>query len=213
VPITDNERDAPPEMERVMRPFRRRRGDRSERGAVAVEMAIVTPLLVLLIFGIIEFGLFFRESLTIASAVTSAARTGATMGTRAEADLAILQALEAGLYDQVDTSVIISVEIFEANPVTGDRTGFYDRYEYVPTNVTCKWFPCPDPDVDGAVGSWTPDVRDTTLKPGGGGLDVLGIELTYHHSTITKMIPVIDGDFTERALVRLEPALFGSSDD
>ena len=62
-----------------------------------------------------------------------------------------------------------------------------------------------------AAGS--PDVRDTTLEPGGGGLDVLGIELTYHHSTITKMIPVIDGDFTERALVRLEPALFGASDD
>lgn len=47
-------------------------------------MAIVLPLL---FFGIVEYGKLFREKLTIASAATSAARTGATMGTRAEADL------------------------------------------------------------------------------------------------------------------------------
>jgi Flp pilus assembly protein TadG len=70
-----------------------------ERGAALVEMAILLPLLIVLVFGIIEYGLLFKEKLTIAAAATSSARTGATMGTRAEADFAILQALEAGLYD------------------------------------------------------------------------------------------------------------------
>jgi len=50
-----------------------------ERGAVMVEMAVVLPLLLLLILGAIEFGLLFHERLTIASATSSAARTGATM--------------------------------------------------------------------------------------------------------------------------------------
>ncbi len=116
--------------------FGRIRKDQSERGASAVEFAIVLPVLILLIFGIIEFGLYFRESLTIASAAASAARTGATMGTRDEADNAILQALEAGLYNQVDSSVLISVEIYEARPVDGVPTGPSDFYTFVPSNVT-----------------------------------------------------------------------------
>ncbi|MGB5657541.1 MAG: TadE/TadG family type IV pilus assembly protein, partial [Acidimicrobiia bacterium] len=93
-----------------------------ERGAVMVEMALILPLLLLLVIGSIEFGLLFHERLTIASAASSAARTGATMGIRDEADYAILQALEAGLYDQVDTSVIIRVDIFRADPITGQKT-------------------------------------------------------------------------------------------
>lgn len=47
----------------------RRRGS---RGAVAVEAALITPLLMLLLFGIVEFGLLFKDYL----AVTSASRAG-----------------------------------------------------------------------------------------------------------------------------------------
>ncbi len=185
-----------------------------ERGAAIVEMAIVLPLLIVLVFGIVEYGLLFKEKLTIASAATSAARTGATMGTRAEADIAILRALEAGLYDQVDASVLISVDIFKANPVTGAKTTFLNRYIYNPA-VSCKWVPCPDPTpgpaVYGSPSDWgNPSVRDTTLDPGGGGLDVLGIEVVYHHSAVTGMIPGIERDLTELARVRLEPDVFGT---
>jgi Flp pilus assembly protein TadG len=69
---------------------RRLQGRLGERGAALVEMAMVLPLLVLLVFGIVEYGLLFKEKLTIAAAATSSARTGATMGARAEADFAIL---------------------------------------------------------------------------------------------------------------------------
>jgi Flp pilus assembly protein TadG len=51
---------------------RRRRG---EKGAVAIEAAILTPLLLLLVFGIIEFGMLFKDWL----AVTSSVRAGARM--------------------------------------------------------------------------------------------------------------------------------------
>jgi len=191
-----------------------RRPKKRERGAALVEMAVVLPLLMLLIFGIIEFGLLFRERLTIASAASSSARTGATMGTRPDADLAILQALEAGLYNQADPSVLIRVDIFLANPVTGQKTGSYNRYTYVSTNVSCKWDPCPDPSLGpvtyGTPSLWgDPIVRNVTLDPNGTGLDVLGVEIVYHHSAITNLIPLIERDITERALVRLEPNVFG----
>jgi len=91
-----------------------------ERGAVMVEMALVLPLLLLPIVGSFEFGLLFHERLNIAS---SAARTGATMGDRDEADYAILQALEAGLYEQVDTSVIIRSRDLPGQPDHRDEAG------------------------------------------------------------------------------------------
>jgi Flp pilus assembly protein TadG len=182
-----------------------------ERGAVMVEMAVILPLLLLLVIGAIEFGLLFHERLTIASAASSAARTGATMGIRDEADYAILQALEAGLYDQVDTSVIIRVDIFKADPITGQKTGNYDRYLYQPLATTCKWSPCPDVAEDGPVGTWVPASRDTTLDEGGGGLDVLGVEIIYHHTAVSGFIPGMDRDLTERALVRLEPGVIEAS--
>ena len=46
--------------------------ERSERGAAAVEFALVMPLLLLLVFGIVEFGLIMNRQIT----VTHAAREG-----------------------------------------------------------------------------------------------------------------------------------------
>jgi hypothetical protein len=82
--------------------------------------------------------------------------------------------------------------------------------------VTCKWNPCPDPALGpvtyGNPSDWgDPAGRDTTLDPGGGGLDVLGVEVFYHHTAVTNMIPGVDRDLSERALVRLEPDAFGNA--
>jgi Flp pilus assembly protein TadG len=49
---------------------------RSERGAELIEFAIVVPILLLLIAGIIDFGMMFRTY----EAVTNAAREGARVG-------------------------------------------------------------------------------------------------------------------------------------
>lgn len=51
-----------------------RRGD---RGAAAVEFALVLPILVLLIFGIVDFGRLLRAQITITEAAREAARASA----------------------------------------------------------------------------------------------------------------------------------------
>ena len=51
----------------------RRRG---ESGAAAVEMALVTPFLVVLVFGIIAFGIVFAQQLALGNAARQAARYG-----------------------------------------------------------------------------------------------------------------------------------------
>ncbi len=71
--------------------------DGSERGAVLVEAAFVFPVFILLLFGMIEFGFVFKDSLTLSSMVQAGVRAGAEAGQRAEpsADYEILSALEA----------------------------------------------------------------------------------------------------------------------
>jgi len=190
-----------------------KRQRRGERGAAMVEMAVILPLLLLLVIGILEYGLLFGEKLTIAAATSSATRTGATMGQEDTADIRMLEALEAGLYDQVDAGVLISVEIFRAVAVDGTKTADINTYDYFPSDLTCKWDPCPLPGHPrfGYGGSWWPEYRNTTLFPGGGGLDVLGIEVTYFHTSITDLIPGVERAFHERALIRLEPDTFGTA--
>jgi hypothetical protein len=57
----------------------RRRRRRSERGAVAVEAALVVPILAMMLFGIIEVTMLVRDDL----ALTSASRTGARVASAA----------------------------------------------------------------------------------------------------------------------------------
>lgn len=48
---------------------------RSERGAVAVEFALVLPILVALLLGIVEFGRAYNAQVTVTHAAREAART------------------------------------------------------------------------------------------------------------------------------------------
>jgi hypothetical protein len=50
----------------------------SDTGASAIEFALVVPILLLLVFGIIEFGLVMRDYLSVASSVRVGARIAAT---------------------------------------------------------------------------------------------------------------------------------------
>lgn len=56
----------------------RPRRHRSERGAAAVEFALVLPMLVMLLFGIVTSGLAYSESIGVTNAVREGARLGST---------------------------------------------------------------------------------------------------------------------------------------
>jgi Flp pilus assembly protein TadG len=53
-----------------------RRTRRSARGSAAVEFALLVPLLFLILFGIIDYGLWFNDSLSVRQGVREAARQG-----------------------------------------------------------------------------------------------------------------------------------------
>lgn len=58
---------------------RRRRGRRAQRGVAAVEFALVLPVLLILLFGIIEMGLFLYDKAVITNASREGARAGVVL--------------------------------------------------------------------------------------------------------------------------------------
>ena len=54
----------------------RQRSGSPDAGAAAVEFALVVPVLLLILFGIVDYGLFFNNSLSVKQGVREAARQG-----------------------------------------------------------------------------------------------------------------------------------------
>jgi Flp pilus assembly protein TadG len=87
-----------------------------DRGAAAVEMALVLPLLLMLVFGIIDFGRVLNKQISVTAAAQEAARVVSFGGTedernaRAEAiagtDIVVTgDACSAGLTGDADVTV------------------------------------------------------------------------------------------------------------
>ena len=177
-----------------------------ERGAVALEMAIVVPVLILMAFGMLEFGIAFKERLQYSHAVNQATRNATVMGTDQYADIEILNALEAGLNG--DLGDVDHVDIFKA-----DSTGAPTVWgRYVPDSGTCGWNPCPDPDEGsptyGSPANYKPCNRDIVLDAG--GIDTIGVQVQYQHVWITGVLPLSTQTWHETARARMEPDLFGN---
>ena len=66
--------------------LRARRQARQDDGAAAVEFGLIAPVLVLLVFGIMSFGILFAQSLALSNAARQGARFG-SVGSRTCADM------------------------------------------------------------------------------------------------------------------------------
>lgn len=85
---------------------RRRRATSSPDGAAVVEFALILPLLLLLLVGIIEFGFAWYRNQTLEAAAREGARTASVGGTLSEIGDAVEAAV--GLADPSDLSVAVS---------------------------------------------------------------------------------------------------------
>jgi TadE-like protein len=184
----------------------------TERGATLVEFAVLAPLLILLLFGIVEMGLALRDQLTVANSVSGAARIGSVVGNQPEADIAVLDAVEAGLVGGLDADVITKVIIYKAN-LDGSSSGLEDHYTYDPSDPTCPWSPCPDPVHPsfggyGSPSSYPPSGRIDTLPDP----DIIGVRVEYQHNWATTVLPFMQtpAAWDADARMRLEPDVSGT---
>ena len=61
--------------------MRMRQGGRDQQGQAMVEFVIVAPILLLLVFGIIQFGIYFNNQVALTDAVRAGARQAAVSRT------------------------------------------------------------------------------------------------------------------------------------
>ncbi len=201
--------------------FRGLRSD--ESGSSMVEFAITATLLFMLLFGIVEFGLAFRDRLTIGNASQTAARVGTAVGDDPQADYIMLQALEQTLSNLPSSGVgIVEYVLFYESDINGDPTSPCPgagcmRYDYDYDDgpgPNCDWDPCPDIDSGGAYnGTWVPGDRDVKV----GSLDVLGVSIVFSHDWITNgLVPLPDVScdappgncWVDTTTMRMEPQQF-----
>lgn len=170
-----------------------------DRGAAAVEAAIMVPLLVFITFGMLEFGLYWQQSHTYNEGARAAARIGATLAREPDYHLDMIAALE-GKMEGLPVDSVQRVTIYKADPDTGDPiTGDVDtcsvdcyRFTY---NETTEIFSL----VNGP--EWAP--LDQAACGGEGHTDYIGVHVQGVYTSLTGMIG--DRTIREETILRLEP--------
>jgi Flp pilus assembly pilin Flp len=182
--------------------------DRNERGATIVEAAIVYGLLFLALFAVIEFGLGFKNWLSVSHAAREGARAGATYGSNPRADIQILNDV-AGTLAAASIADGLVVRIFE--PGGQSTTYTYsppgDCSDNSPGNILvgcCEWTPCPEPFRDSyTVPNWNPANRDDSAP----FTDRIAVEVQFTHVWVTGFFSP-DADFTTVTDFAIEPQVF-----
>jgi hypothetical protein len=178
----------------------RDRSARCDSGAVAVEAALITPVLLLLIFGIVELSLLLRDDLAVSSAVRAGARTGSSLprfddGTTDFAQQAADQvARSADALDLANVSLTIYAANQAGEPASGgtadscsDRCVHF-RYDSASLSFVRNG------------GSWA--ASSINACPGDPDQDAIGVYISYPHQ-----LAVLGGTFTltDRAVMAFEP--------
>lgn len=180
------------------RPEKRRRRTDDDRGSVAVEAALVIPALLLLIVGLLEFGLAFKDQLGITSAVRAGARIAAAEPRYANfaTDAAAAVAKEGSA---VDFSGVQALWVYQADS-TGHPEGAGGTFGSCTTNcVKFVWSAGTKAFVQSG-GSWPATSQDACQ----GQQDSLGVYLQLKHTGVTNLIFSSLG-LDSYTVMRLEP--------
>lgn len=168
----------------------------TERGATLVEAAIVVPLFFLLVFGLIEFGLGFKDWLSLNHGAREGARVSVAAADDIRADQLALEALEDGLVGNM-IDAVDRVEIADADDDT-----LVNTYLPAPSDA-CGWTPCPNPDLNPtfeADVTWPPTARNVTEPD----VDRVRISIVFVHDFVTGFVGD-DATWTASKIMRIEP--------
>jgi Flp pilus assembly protein TadG len=195
-----------------MVPKRRRNPEkRDERGAVLVEAAFVLPLLLFFLFGIIEFGGAYKDSLTVESATRTGARTASALPRDATMNSAVANAVATAV-KALPASGPKELWIYKAQtdgtPAgTGNFTncGASTCWKFTWNSSSQTWT---------AVNGYTWDPLTQNACTINGGPDSVGIYITAEHTFVSGMFNFIfpggKKTLTDRTVMRLEPVASSS---
>ncbi len=154
----------------------------ARRGRVAgqsiSEFALILPVFLILLFGMLEFSSAFNHLNAMAYATREGARVGASLGkggsNPSQVDPAIIAAVQRGLTDPILLENITLIEIYKSDtaglPVTG-KVNAYDRNGVL----------------IGSAG-WPASSRVASLTSTG---ESIGVKVTYDFHPITPFAPLL----------------------
>jgi len=171
-----------------------------ERGATAVETALIFPMLMFTTFGILEFGIYWQRTHTINESARAGARLGATLARELNYQDRVTQEVADSLGSLPETS-IESMTIFKADPSTGDPFSgtvsdcTVDCYRYTWDSTTGAF-------VDDGAQSWDALSQAACGQPG--RHDYLGIYVEANYESAFGLLPGTT-KVSETTMLRLEP--------
>jgi Flp pilus assembly protein TadG len=182
-------------------PAERRKALLGDRGASAVEAAIVTPVVMALLFGIIELGFVFKDYLAVAGAVRAGVRTASAnprMATFAQVAANKVQDT-AGAMNFND---VTQLWVYKVDPTTNKPAGYTD-FSGCTVCVKFKW----DSPTNAFVptsDNWASITQNACSLAIGGPLDRIGVYLQLKHDPFTGLV-LKTIYISEASILSLEP--------
>ncbi len=198
-------------------------GDQS--GQTLAEFALIVPVFLLFIIGLIEFGFAFNADLTTNYASRAGGLVAAEAGNQSSADCLILDAIETAYTAPADTRQISQIDIERTSPsgATVYATSSYHRTGSmsctradgttitVPYSATASGYPASERcNVLGPTGCPAMSPVRTTV-------DTIAVQITYVYPWHTPLVSLISFmhsslsgtgfTFVERNVFRMEPVL------
>ncbi len=188
---------APRPHSRTLRARLARRLSRSERGAAAVEFAIIVPVLVLLTFGIIEFSSAYHDESLTADAARAGARVGSSMATDPGMPAAVASAVNSAI-STMPSDQPQELWIYKANNAGYPGTGT-SFSSCSPDCIKYTWSSGAKA-FTGSSGSWSMSNNQVCKLP----YDQIGVYIKVKHAFVTGMFGS-DMTLTDHAVFRFEP--------
>ncbi|MGB8359994.1 MAG: TadE family protein [Acidimicrobiia bacterium] len=189
-----------------MRSLLLRRSKSEDKGAAVIEFSIVFALLLTIALGAFEYGMAFRDWLSVSVSTREGARVAASAATYGSADCVILEAT-AGALQSLNSGELDEVHIYRSDAngsYPGAGSSYNRRYRPgvsgEPGLIACGggslWYPI-------SLGSnWDPGDRNNS----GTSADWIGVRVVFDHDWLTDFL-WWSGTVTyiDDAVFRMEP--------
>jgi Flp pilus assembly protein TadG len=186
---------------------------RSEKGQAIVEFAMLLPVLVLLLIGLMEFSLVWNSRNTVLFASRDGSMIAAEGGSLDGTDCVVLQRIESDVVSPSTALRIQQISIYWSDR-NGDQIGTNENI-YTRTGSTSCTYP------DGntitvpytlVTAGYLESARCSVLAGCGGShtsVDTIGVRVTYQHFWLTSFVRFAGNSvtFTEASITRAEPQL------
>lgn len=187
---------------------------RDQRGQSIVEFALVLPLLLLLVLGLVEFSFILNSRNTVGFASRDASMLAAEGGSKAGTDCIVLNAVERDIVSPARAIRVTQVVVYWSDrngQQIGGNANVYDRVG----STTCTYGDGSTVTVPYTLTSagYVEDARCDVLAGCGGahtGVDIVAVRVAYQHQWLTSFARITGSggvSFTETTATRIEPQL------